>query len=107
MVTLVVGRPENIKEWFRSHYGIVHWNIFDGLHYSEIDLVEFVLNASNDCYIVTQSIDVIKAFSKLSGDHRLMRIGRSAKTSNKGCLISTEYDLGSVKIAIESGIELR
>ena len=63
-------------------------------------------------FATTNSRDTVESFAKLivadkTIDGVLIRLGRSAKTSNKGDIIATVMDADALSDAIAAGIEVR
>ena len=95
----------------QMHYGST-------LHHSEIEsnleeLIGSAIEDELDVYLQTNSIDVIEWLPSvlselgLSDNFTMIRIGRSAMTSNKGELIETCMTIYEVSAMLGMGLEMR
>ncbi len=91
--------------------------IGDGMHYTTQDamwseLFSAMRNHSIQMLATTNSRDTVESFSKVASTNKdttgvIIRLGRSAKTSNKGDIIATVMDADMLADAIAAGIEVR
>ena len=101
-----------------SENGILLIDEFEnGLHYSIQDLVwKELFKISNkfnvQVFATTHSEDTVKAFCKVAVadnkvDGKLISLGRSAKTSNKGQILAITFEENKLEKFIEMGMEVR
>jgi AAA15 family ATPase/GTPase len=89
----------------------------NGLHYSVQEkiwalLFEMAEKLDIQVFATTHSWDCIESFSKVAFENEttegvLFRMGRSAKTSNKGQIIATIYDKERLYNITQADIEVR
>ena len=89
----------------------------NGLHYSIQEevwekLFKLAKELDIQVFATTHSEDTVKAFCKVAVadkevDGKLISLGRSAKTSNKGQIQAVNFDENQLKRFIDSGMEVR
>jgi AAA15 family ATPase/GTPase len=97
--------------------GIVLFDEFEnGLHWSVQPLVwktifELAVDLDLQVFATTHSWDCVQAFKDVAMEHEteamLFHLGRSARTSDQGKVIVTEYDKESLDLATRAGLEVR
>lgn len=89
----------------------------NGLHYSiQEEVWEKIFELAEELdiqiFATTHSQDTIKSFCKVATENnqtegKLISLGRSAKTSNKGQIMAVEFDEAQLKLFVDSGMEVR
>ena len=125
-INLIVGKNyedritvlEDIQHIYEeTHHVVILTDIGEVAHYTEHDAIwgkVFVCTREHGAQVfaTTNSRDAVESFSRVAAankdiDCALIRLGRSAKTSNKGDIIATVMDADMLADAIAAGIEVR
>jgi len=116
-LNIVVGKENHLLEPFIDDNHIFNYAFYEtrNLHYSEVlnELEHFAsLTDTGKIFLKTHSLDVIRSLPELIDNHpeitiQLIHVGRSARTSNKGELLTVIYDAERIKELVEQDIEMR